>query len=76
LRHTPAGPPSVNGHRRCVARGAIESSADAQRVTCIAEVLTQMASMRVDLNAACDERTVTRWLPVLQDAGVELIANT
>jgi hypothetical protein len=32
--------------------------------------------MRVDLNAACDERTVTRWLPVLQDAGVELIANT
>ena len=55
--------------------GAIEPSAGAQRVTRIADVLTQKASVRVDLNAAWDERTATRWLPVLQEAGVEL-ANT
>jgi hypothetical protein len=36
--------------------GAIEPSADAQRVTPIADVLTQKASVRFDLDAAWDER--------------------
>ncbi len=53
--------------------GAIDPAADTTRIASVAKALGDRASIRVDLNAAWDEPTSARWLPVLEDAGVELI---
>jgi muconate cycloisomerase len=53
--------------------GAIDPAADADRVAAIAKALGCRASVRVDLNAAWDETTSARWLPMLEEAGVDLV---
>jgi muconate cycloisomerase len=53
--------------------GALEPAADVARVEKIAFSLTQVASVRVDLNGAWDELTATRLLPRLEQAGVDLV---
>ncbi|KAA9155016.1 chloromuconate cycloisomerase [Amycolatopsis acidicola] len=53
--------------------GASEPRADAERIVAVAKALGDKASVRVDLNAAWDEPTSTRWLPALAQAGVELV---
>lgn len=53
--------------------GAAEPAADVARVTAVAAELAGRASLRVDLNGSWDEVTARRWLPVLQDAGIDLV---
>lgn len=53
--------------------GADDPRVDADRVVAVSKTLGDRASVRVDLNAAWDEGTSTRWLPMLEDAGVDLI---
>jgi len=53
--------------------GASEPADDVARVGQIAAGLASVTSLRVDLNGAWDEQTATRWLPALQEAGIELI---
>ncbi|MEA2296463.1 MAG: muconate cycloisomerase, partial [Solirubrobacteraceae bacterium] len=53
--------------------GAGEPAADVARIGRIAAALASATSLRVDLNGAWDEQTATRWLPALQDAGIDLI---
>ncbi|PRX44618.1 muconate cycloisomerase [Prauserella shujinwangii] len=53
--------------------GATEPGSDTARIASIAKALGDKASVRVDLNAAWDEATSARWLPVLEDAGVDLV---
>ncbi|NKQ54597.1 chloromuconate cycloisomerase [Amycolatopsis sp. K13G38] len=53
--------------------GATDPRGDAARIVAVAKALADRASVRVDLNAAWDEPTSTRWLPRLEDAGVDLI---
>lgn len=53
--------------------GALEPAADVRRVAAIARALTPRAGVRVDLNGAWSEATAMRWLPALEDAGVELV---
>jgi muconate cycloisomerase len=53
--------------------GALEPAADTARIEKIASSLTQVASVRVDLNGAWDELTATRLLPRLEQAGIDLV---
>ena len=53
--------------------GAIDPAADAERVIAVAKALGDKASVRVDPNSAWDEITSARWLPRLEEAGVDLI---
>jgi len=53
--------------------GAGDPAADVRRVTTVAWALAPHASVRVDLNGAWDAVTATRWLPQLQDAGIDLV---
>jgi muconate cycloisomerase len=53
--------------------GAADPRADTERVVAVAKALCGRASVRVDLNAAWDEGTSVRWLPVLEEAGVDLV---
>ena len=53
--------------------GAGDPAADVARIGQIAAALANATSLRVDLNGAWDEQTATRWLPVLEQAGIELI---
>lgn len=53
--------------------GAGEPRDDVTRICAVADAVAATTSLRVDLNGAWDELTATRWLPVLQDAGIELI---
>jgi len=53
--------------------GADDPAADVRRVRTVTRALAPHASVRVDLNGAWDELTATRWLPHLQDAGVDLV---
>ncbi|MFF5990979.1 muconate cycloisomerase family protein [Prauserella flavalba] len=53
--------------------GALDPAADTARVASVARAIGDKASVRVDLNAAWDEPTSARWLPVLEEAGVDLV---
>jgi muconate cycloisomerase len=53
--------------------GAAEPADDVARVGRIATALASATSLRVDLNGSWDEQTATRWLPALEQAGIELI---
>lgn len=53
--------------------GSQDPEADVERIEKVASALASRASLRVDINAAWDELTATRYLPRLQAAGVELI---
>lgn len=53
--------------------GELEPAADVRRVGAIARALAPRASVRVDLNSAWSEATAMRWLPALEEAGVELV---
>lgn len=53
--------------------GAAEPQADAARIARVAHALADATSLRVDLNGSWDETTARRWLPVLEEAGIELI---
>ncbi|WP_033294206.1 muconate/chloromuconate family cycloisomerase [Amycolatopsis jejuensis] len=53
--------------------GAHDPSADVARVCAIAEKLSGVAGVRVDLNARWDRLTALTHLPKLADAGVELV---
>ncbi|MGH3519960.1 MAG: muconate cycloisomerase family protein [Haloechinothrix sp.] len=53
--------------------GAIDPATDTARICAVAKALGERASVRVDLNAAWDEPTSARWLPVLEDAGIDLV---
>jgi muconate cycloisomerase len=53
--------------------GAAEPADDVARVGRIATALASATSLRVDLNGSWDEQTATRWLPALEEAGIELI---
>jgi muconate cycloisomerase len=53
--------------------GAAEPADDVARVGRIAAALASATSLRVDLNGSWDEQTATRWLPALEEAGIELI---
>jgi muconate cycloisomerase len=53
--------------------GALEPAADVARIEKIAAALTQVTSVRVDLNGAWDELTASRLLPRLEAAGLDLV---
>jgi muconate cycloisomerase len=53
--------------------GAGEPADDVARIRQIAAALAGATSLRVDLNGAWDEQTATRWLPALEEAGIELV---
>ncbi|XVQ07412.1 muconate cycloisomerase family protein [Spirillospora sp. CA-255316] len=53
--------------------GSADPAEDVARITAVAKDLADRTSLRVDLNGAWDELTATRWLPALQDAGIEMI---
>lgn len=53
--------------------GAEAPDTDVARITAVADRLAGRTSLRVDLNGAWDELTATRWLPHLQQAGIEVI---
>ena len=53
--------------------GGAAPADDVSRITAVAQALADRTSLRVDLNGSWDELTATRWLPALQDAGIELI---
>ncbi|AIJ26208.1 muconate and chloromuconate cycloisomerase [Amycolatopsis methanolica 239] len=53
--------------------GSQDPEADVERIEKVASALASRASLRMDINAAWDELTATRYLPRLQAAGVELI---
>lgn len=53
--------------------GAAAPKQDVERVLAVARALGESASIRVDLNTAWDELTAQRWLPVLEDGGIDLI---
>ncbi len=53
--------------------GAAQPRADVDRVLAVVAALGDRAGVRVDLNTAWDELTATRWLPALEQGGVELI---
>jgi muconate cycloisomerase len=53
--------------------GAQEADSDVRRIEKVAAAIADRASLRVDLNAAWDELTATRYLPRLQNAGVALV---
>ena len=53
--------------------GALEPAADVARIEKVAAALTQVTSVRVDLNGAWDELTATRLLPRLEAAGLDLV---
>jgi muconate cycloisomerase len=53
--------------------GAGDPAADVRRVQTVARTLSPHASIRVDLNGAWDAATALRWLPRLEDAGVDLV---
>lgn len=62
------------GHRRFkVKMGRHHPGEDADRVIAIAEALAGRAGVTVDINGAWDENTAIRYLPRLEDAGVELV---
>jgi muconate cycloisomerase len=52
--------------------GAGDPGEDVSRIRTVANAMAATTSLRVDLNGAWDELTATRWLPVLQDAGIEV----
>ncbi|MQA82833.1 MAG: chloromuconate cycloisomerase [Streptosporangiales bacterium] len=53
--------------------GSQDPAADIGRIEKVAAALASRASLRVDLNASWDELTATRYLPRLQEAGIELV---
>jgi muconate cycloisomerase len=53
--------------------GSQDPDTDVRRIEKVAAALAGRASLRVDLNAAWDELTATRYLPRLQDAGIALV---
>ena len=53
--------------------GGCDAAEDLVRVTEIASVLAGRTSLRVDLNGSWDELTARRYLPRLEDAGIELV---
>ncbi|HEY2723421.1 MAG TPA: muconate cycloisomerase family protein [Pseudonocardiaceae bacterium] len=53
--------------------GASEPAEDVARIRAVADALAAATSLRVDLNGTWDELTAMRWLPVLQDAGIEIV---
>lgn len=53
--------------------GAEAPDTDVARITAVADRLAGRTSLRVDLNGAWDELAATRWLPHLQQAGIEVI---
>jgi muconate cycloisomerase len=53
--------------------GGADPADDAARITAVAKVFAGRTSLRVDLNGAWDEPTATRWLPHLEDAGIDLV---
>jgi muconate cycloisomerase len=53
--------------------GAQEPAADVARVTEVAQKLSGVAGVRVDINARWDLLTSLQWLPRLAEAGVELV---
>jgi muconate cycloisomerase len=53
--------------------GAGEPADDVARIGRVAAALASATSLRVDLNGSWDEQTAARWLPALQEAGIELI---
>lgn len=53
--------------------GSQDPADDTRRIEKVATALAGRASLRVDLNASWDEPTATRYLPRLQDAGIELV---
>ena len=52
--------------------GADEPAADAAHVVAVCEALQGRAGVTIDPNGAWDEITAMRWLPVMEEAGVEL----
>lgn len=53
--------------------GSADPADDAFRIVEVADALAATTSLRVDLNGSWSELTATRWLPVLEDAGIEVI---
>jgi muconate cycloisomerase len=53
--------------------GSQDPGDDVRRIEKVAAALAGRASLRIDLNAAWDELTATRYLPRLQDAGIALV---
>jgi L-alanine-DL-glutamate epimerase-like enolase superfamily enzyme len=53
--------------------GSQDPDNDVRRIEKVAAALAGRASLRIDLNAAWDELTATRYLPRLQDAGIALV---
>ena len=53
--------------------GALPPKTDVDRICAVAQGLPDTVSLAVDLNGGWDEYTARRWLPVLADAGVQLI---
>lgn len=65
---------TVDGHASFKLKmGAADPPVDVDRVLAIAKAMGERASVRVDLNAAWDEITSTRWLPKLEDGGIDLV---
>lgn len=53
--------------------GGSDPADDVRRINTVAKALANRTSLRVDLNGTWDELAATRWLPELQDAGIEMI---
>jgi len=53
--------------------GSQDPDGDVRRIEKVAAAIADRASLRVDLNAAWDELTATRYLPRLQEAGISLV---
>jgi muconate cycloisomerase len=53
--------------------GAQRPEDDVARVLAVSDALGDRASVRIDLNSAWDEGTSMRWLPRLEDGGIDLI---
>jgi len=52
--------------------GAEAPDTDVARITAVTGQLARRTSLRIDLNGAWDELTATRWLPHLEQAGIEV----
>lgn len=53
--------------------GAKAPDADFSHVAAICKAVADRASIRVDVNQAWDEQTASKWIPRLEEAGVDLI---
>ncbi|GAA1754315.1 muconate/chloromuconate family cycloisomerase [Aeromicrobium alkaliterrae] len=50
-----------------------DAADDVARIVSVARELEGSTSLRVDINGSWSELTATRWLPVLEEAGIDLI---